>query len=61
VPLGEVYVIPVAGGSRYRLRVTFGMFAGREAASAAAARLPPKYQNAFRFELRSLAELRAGL
>jgi type II secretory pathway predicted ATPase ExeA len=69
VPLGEVYVIPVAagarsggeGGARYRLRVTYGMFGGREVAGEAARRLPPKYQNAFRFELRSLAELRAGL
>jgi len=69
VPLGEVFVIPVAGGARasspggprYRLRVTYGMFGGREAAAEAARRLPPKYQNAFRFELRSLAELRAGL
>jgi hypothetical protein len=41
--------------------VTYGMFAGRDAADTAAAHLPPKYQNAFRFELRSLADLRAGL
>jgi type II secretory pathway predicted ATPase ExeA len=67
VPLSEVYVIPVAtraggpGAARYRLRVTYGMFAGKDAAAEAARRLPPKYQNAFRFELRSLADLRAAL
>jgi hypothetical protein len=67
VPLSEVYVIPVtsgtnAGGSaRYKLRVNYGVFANRDAAAEAAKRLPPKYQNAFKFELRSLAELRAAI
>ena len=62
VPLGEVYVIPVAqSGARYRLRVTYGMFADRPAAAEAAKRLPPKYQNAFRSEPRSLAELRSAI
>jgi len=67
VPLAEVYVIPVtaatnAGGSaRYKLRVNYGVFANRDAAAEAAKRLPPKYQNAFKFELRSLAELRASI
>jgi MSHA biogenesis protein MshM len=61
VPLEEVYVLPVATGSRYVLRVTYGMYPSREAAAEAAKRLPPKYQNAFRFELRSLAELRAAI
>jgi hypothetical protein len=63
VPLPEVYVIPVAAGGagRYRLRVTYGMFANRDAAAEAAKRLPPKYQNAFKFELRNLAELRAAI
>ena len=61
VPLSEVYVIPVATGSRYFLRVVYGMFDSKEAAAEAAKRLPPKYQNAFRFELRSLAELRASI
>ena len=61
VPLSEVYVIPVATGSRYFLRVVYGMFDSKEAAADAAKRLPPKYQNAFRFELRSLAELRASI
>ncbi len=62
VPLADVYVVPVARGARnYRLRVTYGMFASRELAEEAARRLPPKYQNAFHFSLRSLAELRAAL
>jgi type II secretory pathway predicted ATPase ExeA len=61
VQLSEVYVIPVVTGSRYILRVTYGIFDSREAAAAAARGLPPKYQNAFRLESRSLAELRASL
>jgi hypothetical protein len=61
VPLAEIYLIPVATGSRYLLRVAFGMYPSRKAAAEAAKRLPPKYQNAFRFELRSIAELRAAI
>ena len=65
VPLSEVYLIPVADvtkrGPRYILRVTYGMFGSKEAAAEAARRLPPKYQNAFQFELRSLAELRGAI
>jgi len=61
VPLSEIYVVPVSSKSRYQLRVTYGAFATREAAAQAAKRLPPKYQNAFRFELRSFSELRASI
>jgi type II secretory pathway predicted ATPase ExeA len=66
VPLTEVYVVPIAsatqnGGTRYKLRVTYGSFADRQAAADAAKRLPPKYQNAFRFELRNWAELRSAI
>jgi hypothetical protein len=61
VPLAEIYVIPVATGSSYFLRVAYGTYPSREAAAEAAKRLPPKYQNAFRFELRSFAELRAAI
>ena len=61
VPLSEVYVIPVAAGGRYQIRVVYGSFPSREAAAEAAKRLPPKYQKAFRFELRSFAELRASI
>jgi len=61
VPLAEVYVIPVAAGPRYRLVVTYGVFSSKEAAAEATKRLPPKYQNAFKFELREMAELRASI
>lgn len=61
VPLPELLVIPVATGSRYHLRVAYGVFASRESAIDAARRLPPKYQNAFQPEVRSLAELRASI
>ena len=61
VPLSEVYVIPVAAGSRYFIRVVYGAFPDREAAIDAGRRLPPKYQNAFQFEWRRFAELRASI
>ena len=61
VQLSELYVIPVATGSRYFLRVAYGAYPSREAAAEAARRLPPKYQNAFSVELRSFAELRAAI
>jgi MSHA biogenesis protein MshM len=61
VPLSEIYVIPVATGSGYFLRVAYGTYPSREAAAEAAKRLPPKYQKAFRFELRSFADLRAAI
>ena len=61
VPLEDILVIPLANRSRYQLRVAFGVFDGAAAAAAAAKRLPPKYQNAFHFEYRSFADLRAAL
>jgi MSHA biogenesis protein MshM len=61
VPISEVYVIPVASGQRYRLLVSYGIFASKEAAAEAVKRLPPKYQNAFKFELRDVSELRASI
>jgi type II secretory pathway predicted ATPase ExeA len=61
VPLAEINVIPVASGTGYRLRVGYGVFASREAAAEAARRLPPKYQNAFKVQLRTVAELRAAV
>jgi MSHA biogenesis protein MshM len=61
VPLSEIHVIPVATTSRYFLRVAYGAYPSKEAAAEAAKRLPPKYQSAFRFELRSFAELRAAI
>jgi len=61
VPLADVYVIPVATGSRYFLRVVYGVYPGKAEGADAAKRLPPKYQNAFQFKLRSFAELRAAI
>jgi type II secretory pathway predicted ATPase ExeA len=61
VPLDEVYVVPLEGGGRYRIRALYGVYPDREAARQAAERLPPKYQQAFRTEPRSFAELRRAL
>ncbi|MGQ0546020.1 MAG: ExeA family protein [Betaproteobacteria bacterium] len=61
VPLTEVFVIPMASGSRYRLRIVYGEFESLEEARAAARRLPPKYQQAFDAAPRSFAELRGQI
>jgi type II secretory pathway predicted ATPase ExeA len=61
VPLGELFVIPVARGEQYRLRVIFGEFPSRAAAIEAGKRLPPRYQQAFRTSPRSFAELRGQI
>jgi len=61
VPLEEVFVVPVESGSRYRIWALYGVYPDREAARRAADRLPPKYQQAFRTEPRSFAELRRAL
>ncbi|MGH8748567.1 MAG: AAA family ATPase [Burkholderiales bacterium] len=56
--LPDVYVIPLANGRRYRLRVVYGDFPDRAAALEAERRLPPKYRNEFRTTPRSFADLR---
>jgi type II secretory pathway predicted ATPase ExeA len=61
VPLQEVYIIPVVAGSHYRLWVVFGEFSTEHEAAAAARRLPPRYQQAFRVLPRSFSELRRAL
>ena len=61
VPLEDVYVIPIAGPRRYRIRVVYGAFPDRESAAEARNRLPPKYQKAFAAELRDFAELRRAI
>jgi MSHA biogenesis protein MshM len=61
VPLGELFVIPMARGEQYRLRVIFGEFPSRTAAIEAGKRLPPRYQQAFRTSPRSFAELRGQI
>jgi hypothetical protein len=61
VPLGELFVIPMAAAGQYRLRVVLGEFENREAALQAGRRLPPKYQQAFRTAPRSFGELRSQI
>jgi MSHA biogenesis protein MshM len=61
VPLEDLMVIPVAAGGHYRLWVLFGDFASHAEAVAAARRLPPRYQDAFRIAPRSFGELRREL
>ncbi|HUJ88463.1 MAG TPA: AAA family ATPase [Burkholderiales bacterium] len=56
--LREVYVIPLASGRSYRLRVVYGDFPDRAAALDAERNLPPKYQKEFRSTPRSFADLR---
>jgi len=61
LPLENLYVIPLASGSRYRVRVVYGAYPDRDTAATAAGRLPAKYQSAFRPALRSFAELRSAV
>jgi type II secretory pathway predicted ATPase ExeA len=61
VQLEELFVIPMADAGQYRLRVVYGEFPSRDEAAAAGKRLPPRYQEAFRTELRSFSELRGQI
>jgi len=61
VQLGELFVIPMADAGLVRLRVVYGEFPTRDQAAAAEKRLPPRYQEAFRTELRSFGELRSQI
>jgi len=61
VPLSDIYVIPIAGGDRYRIWVVFGAFPSRAQAAEAERRLPPKYQREFNTSPRSFADLRRPL
>jgi len=56
--LADIYVIPLASGQHYRLRVIYGDFADRSSALEAGRRLPPQYRRAFDARPRSFAELR---
>ncbi len=56
--LPDLYVIPLAIGRRYRLRVVYGSFPDRAAATAAERRLPARYQQEFHTTPRSFADLR---
>jgi type II secretory pathway predicted ATPase ExeA/septal ring-binding cell division protein DamX len=61
VQLEDLFVIPLEGAGQYRLRVVYGEFPTRDEAAAAGKRLPPRYQEAFRTELRSFGELRGQI
>jgi len=61
VQLGELFVIPMEDAGLFRLRVVYGEFPTRDQAAAAEKRLPPRYQEAFRTELRSFGELRSQI
>ncbi|HEY7238617.1 MAG TPA: AAA family ATPase [Burkholderiales bacterium] len=61
VPLEDLFVLPIGDSGQYRLRVLYGEFSTRDEAMAAGKRLPPKYQEAFRTELRTFAELRGQI
>jgi type II secretory pathway predicted ATPase ExeA/septal ring-binding cell division protein DamX len=61
VPLKDLFVIPIAAGGHYRLRVVLGQFASRDEAAQAGRRLPPRYQQAFRTSVRSFGELRGQI
>jgi septal ring-binding cell division protein DamX len=65
VPLRDLFVIPLATGSKagsaWRVRVVLGRYDTREQALDAARRLPPKYQHAFQVFPRTFAELRQAL
>ncbi len=61
VPLEDVYLVPLEGAGRYRIWALYGTYPDRDAARQATERLPPKYLQAFRTELRSFAELRRAL
>jgi MSHA biogenesis protein MshM len=61
VHLEDLFVIPMEGAGQHRLRVVYGEFPTRDHAAAAGKRLPPRYQEAFRTELRSFGELRSQI
>ncbi len=61
VRLGELFIIPMEDAGLFRLRVVYGEFPTRDQAAAAEKRLPPRYQEAFRTELRSFGELRSQI
>jgi septal ring-binding cell division protein DamX len=58
VDLSDLYVHAVTNGESARFRVTYGIYASREQASAAMAALPEKYQTSFQSEVYALSEIR---
>jgi MSHA biogenesis protein MshM len=61
VPLDNLYIVPVAGGGRYRVWAMYGDYPDRATAERAARRLPPRYQKAFPLAPRTFAEVRRVL
>lgn len=61
VPIERLFVIPMASGGRYRLRVVYGEFGTRSEALEAERALPPKYQHAFQTSPRSFSQLRGQI
>ena len=61
VALEQLFIVPVRGSRRQRLRVLFGDFDTRAQAEEASHRLPPRYQAAFKTVPRSFAELRGQI
>lgn len=58
VRLEDLNVLPEADGEGFRIRVTYGRFADKEAATRAVHALPEKYRREFTTVVRSFAELR---
>lgn len=58
VMLSNVYVYPTRVGGQLKYRVMYGVYANREQASAAMAKLPQKYRTAFKPELRYVNDMR---
>jgi hypothetical protein len=61
VPLEQLFVIPMAAGGRYRLRVVYGQFDTLSEAQEAERAFPPKYQHAFQTSTRSFSQLRGQI
>lgn len=61
VPLENVFIVPVAGGGRYRVWAVYGDYPDLQSAAQAAQRLPPKYQKAFPLAPRTFGEVRRVL
>jgi len=61
VPLKDVFIVPVAGGGRYRVWAIYGDYPDLKSAAQAAGRLPPKYQKAFPLAPRTFGEVRRVL
>ncbi|WP_181320544.1 AAA family ATPase [Nitrosospira sp. Nsp2] len=57
VDLSDLYVYPVTNGGKAKFRVTYGVYASRDQATAAVAVLPEKYQASFQPEIYAVSEI----